>query len=105
MDKLQKLPISAELEHINVQIINFVHPEAPDEADLHSVASVLASAIDTYENTVVDADPLGVWLGALYAEIVHVPLHFVTLSQVALLALKEPLSFHWRAEPQVGWHI
>lgn len=70
LDKFQKLPISTNLKHFNLNWVHLIHFKAPDKANLDTVAPVKCRTMKTYENPKVDRTPLRVFFLALYTKLV-----------------------------------
>ena len=59
---------------------------------------MLSRTVDADEHSVVNRDPLWIWLLAVQTKIIHIPFHFVVFLEIASLVLKPILSHGWTTE-------
>lgn len=70
-DEVGKSAITTVLEEPRLQLTQVIHLKTADKADLHAESSVLAGAVEAYEDTVVDGDPLRAGSATLEAHAVR----------------------------------
>ena len=69
-DEVRKGSITTVLEESRLQLTQVIHLETAYKADLHAESSMLAGAMEAYEDSVIDGDPLRAGSAALKAHTV-----------------------------------
>ena len=76
--------------------VNFIHLKTPYKTYVDTISSMKSWTSNTYENSIIDWNPLRIWIIAFNTKIIHILFHFFLPITITILTFYPHLCFSSR---------